>query len=99
MCKVNLGFQELLRRPRADPREGTAQAREARHLLSSSLQVLAFHPSGVCPLLLRCLPVQTGSSEGPGEGPVQPWGAGCLAEPWGCPGLGRKVEGPELAAL
>lgn len=99
MCKVNLGFQELLRRPRAGTRGGAAQAMGARRLLSSSLQVLALCPSGVCALPLRCLPVQTGSSEGPGEGAAQPWGGGQLAEPWGCPGLGRKVEGPELAAL
>ena len=98
MCKVNLGFQELLRRPRAGTRGGAAQARGARHLHSSSLQVLALHPLGVCALPLRCLPVQMGLSEGPGEGAAQPW-AGQLAEPWGCPGLGRKVEGPELAAL
>ena len=76
MCKVNLGFQELLRRPRAGSRGGAAQARGARRLLPSSLQVLALHPSGVCPLPFRCLPVQTGSSEGPGEGAAQPWAAG-----------------------
>ena len=94
-----MGFQELLRRPRAGTRGGAAQAGGARRLHSSSLQVLALHPLGVCVLPLRCLPVQMGSSEGPGEGAAQPWGAGRLAEPWGCPGLGRKVEGPELAAL
>lgn len=74
MCKVNLGFQELLRRPRAGSREAQHRPGEPdaccpppSRCLPSTPRVFVLCPSGVCPSRQAQVRVQGKGQRSPGE--------------------------------